>query len=217
MERQTWKDPIQWIVVDDFEAPSEVPPFLKGNPVLCLRPKPFWKFGQNTLARNLLTAIPHVAHGRVLFIEDDDWYAPDYIAFMMGRLEHQDVVGETRAHYYHLPTRRGSILKNLFHASLCQTGIKSELLSTLKQICETPAGNFFDVRLWSNAIADEDVITDLVESTRCIGIKGLPGRPGIGVGHRPDLMREGWTKDADLSLLRSWIGDDVEAYREFLR
>jgi hypothetical protein len=46
-----------------------------------------------------------------------------------------------------------------------------------------------------------------------VGIKGLPGRAGLGVGHRPGT---GWTPDPDFVRLRSWIGDDVDSYTNLI-
>lgn len=42
-----------------------------------------------------------------------------------------------------------------------------------------------------------------------VGIKGLPGRGGIGMGHRDNFRG---TDDPCGALLREWIGEDAEAY-----
>ncbi|NOX54094.1 MAG: glycosyltransferase family 2 protein [Planctomycetes bacterium] len=55
---------------------------------------------------NLLAALQRVRHDKVVFVEDDDWYAPEYLAQMVRWLDQTDLVGETGARYYHLPTRR---------------------------------------------------------------------------------------------------------------
>src|ERR1035441_2250038 len=73
--RQTWKGPIQWIVVDDGDDPLEIK--FPGVLLTHIFPEPEWKPGQNTLARNLLAAIPEVFYDNVLFIEDDDWQSPN--------------------------------------------------------------------------------------------------------------------------------------------
>jgi hypothetical protein len=54
-----------------------------------------------------------------------------------------------------------------------------------------------DMRLWSKLRGV------LHEDYRCVGIKGLPGRPGVGVGHHP-----GGAPDPELNVLRDWVGDD---------
>ena len=44
-----------------------------------------------------------------------------------------------------------------------------------------------------------------------IGIKGMPGRSGIGTGHK---LGNGFTgiKDADLSKLKEFMGEDYKYY-----
>jgi hypothetical protein len=42
-----------------------------------------------------------------------------------------------------------------------------------------------------------------------VGMKGLPGRKGIGVGHARQFVG---ALDAEAKILRSWIDADVEAY-----
>jgi hypothetical protein len=43
-------------------------------------------------------------------------------------------------------------------------------------------------------------------------MKGLPGRAGIGIGHRPENNSYMWVKDTDLGVLRQWIGEDIGLY-----
>jgi hypothetical protein len=103
-------------------------------------------------------------------------------------------------------------MRNQRNASLCETGIRAELLPFLADVCrESP--QFIDYRLWAGCGAAN---SELIAVDRVVGIKGLPGRPGIGVGHRPDERPGQWTADPELTVLREWIGEDVELYREFL-
>jgi len=47
----------------------------------------------------------------------------------------------------------------------------------------------------------------------CIGIKGLPGTPGLGIGHRPKSKPgRQWRPDPEMKILRQLIGDDAENY-----
>ena len=174
-------------------------------------PLPAWGPGMNTLARNLLAAIPHVMHDKVLFFEDDDWYAEDYCVKMASHLMGSvAVVGDPVSCYYNVQTRSFRTMHNYGMASLCQTGMKSEHLSVLEKVCRA-SGNQIDVRLWKSAPSRMLLHIGLVT-----GIKGLPGRPGIGIGHKPERSLELWKSDSDLLKLREWIGDDVELYEEFL-
>jgi hypothetical protein len=151
-----------------------------------------------------------VHYDQVLFIEDDDQYAADYVEQMATYLGDGSIVGDPLSRYYHLPSKRWRLMKNLGTASLCQTGIRAEMLAMLAAACKESA-DFIDARLWQ--MPQRRLLLNI---GRCVGMKGLPGRPGIGVGHRPDTRRGEWTEDKDLAVLREWIGDDVEMYREFL-
>jgi hypothetical protein len=207
--RQTWRGPLQWIVVDDCDPPTALQ-VLRGTDlhVVVVRPSPYWQPGQNTLARNLLAAIPEVAHDRVAFIEDDDWYSADYLMVMWQLLEGSVLAGEAPARYYHHPSRQYRVLPNRHHASLCQTGLHSSLLPRLREICLRPSASFIDVRLWE----ETRLGSVLLGTAHCVGIKGLPGRPGIGIGHRPE--GGDWGPDPGMAILRTWVGEaDAEAYR----
>ena len=216
---QTWTGPLQWIIVYDDEEELKVGSDERlivdiGSRLLVtiIHPHPCWQPGQNTLARNLLAAIPEVIHDKVLFCEDDDYYAPAYIETMARYLESDSLVGEAPARYYHVPQRKYWTLDNVRHASLCQTGMSSELLPLLVDVCGHQGQNFIDVRMWR--MNEGSQCTRLINSGLVVGIKGLPGRPGIGIGHRPEYSG-GWQSDPDMKVLRSWIGDDATAYEEF--
>ena len=202
VERQTYHGPLQWIVVDDVSSGDIYQGYCTISHIF---PEPKWKPGQNTLARNLLVAIPEVQYDKVLFIEDDDWYAADYVEAMAAKLDQHRIAGEIHAHYYQIPTRRYRILQNSQHASLCQTAIRAELLPVLKEVCQETSQDFIDIRLWAAVNQGKG----LYDERRCVGIKGMPGRQGIGIGHREQLQG---ALDPDLHMLRSWIGDDVELY-----
>ncbi len=209
MTRQSYRGPVQWVIVDDVSPRNLAVVHPAGWQIAIVYPEPRWKPGQNTQARNLLAAVPEVKHDRVLIIEDDDWYAREYVEEQAHRLNYFALVGEVPARYYNLPAHRYAVLENARRASLCQTGMRREMLDALKAICESPDSTFVDVRLWECY----GHTGELHKGTSCIGVKGLPGRPGIGVGHR----REGgfWKDDADRAVLRDWLGESDA--RECLR
>src|ERR1017187_10281901 len=88
--------PVQWIVVDDGEVQTHVP-YMGDNAVVeekLIRPPHRWTPGRNTLALNLLAAIPHVKWDYVILIEDDDAYATGYMETQLSRLKVVDIAGE---------------------------------------------------------------------------------------------------------------------------
>lgn len=215
VERQTFEGRLQWLIVNDGTYTNgyiDRPHWRNGQYATETRifPEPRWQPGQNTLARNLLTAIPEVIYEKVLFVEDDDQISADYVSHMATLLDQASIVGDPNSLYYHLPSRRYRVMRNEGTASLCQTGIRSELLPHLAKVCQD-GPDFIDGRLWQ--MAQRRLLTAI---GGVVGIKGLPGRPGIGVGHRPDSRPAGWADDADLSKLREWVGEDIGLYREFL-
>lgn len=189
---QCFYDDIQWIVVDDVEQPTAA---CFGQTVL--RPKPFWRPGAgHTLARNLLAALEVAEHSKILFLEDDEAYLPNYLRNMDAMLDASPLAGQMNCRYYHVGTRQYRTIINRQHASLCQTGITRAMIPRLQEICR--AGDIgIDCRLWqaSGALSHESDV---------VSLKGLPGRPGIGIGHRPG--GGSWQHDADGSVLADWLG-----------
>lgn len=210
MDRQSFGGSLQWIVVDDCNPPMRKPPLLPMRECCLIEPEPKWKPGQNTQARNLLAALTLVRCDRIAFVEDDDWISPDYLRTLYWRLDQAPLVGETNARYYHVGARRYRVMHNTRHSSLGQCGMRAEMLPWLKAACESKE-KFIDLSLFRHVPAH--MMKLFPPSGAHVSIKGLPGRPGIGVGHQP--LSQGWKTDADLSVLRSWIGEDVELYRSF--
>lgn len=203
IRRQNYPGTIQWIVIDDVNPPTVT---TLGQTVI--RPIPAWRPGQITLGRNLAEALGHVKFDRILVIEDDEYLLPGYLSAMDAMLNDADLAGEIPARYYNVQRRVYRVLENSGHASLCQTGFRAELIPRLQSLCASPSP-FIDVQLW-NA---HPVIRKRLERTgQVVSIKGLPGRPGIGIGHRP---QGGWAKDPDLEQLQAWIGDHAELYAGF--
>jgi hypothetical protein len=180
-----------------------------------IHPLPSWTPGHNTQARNILLAIPKVKYDIVLLCEDDDYVRRDYLSLMSRRFHSPRtfLVGEGNTHYYHPINRQYKIFHNPRHSSLCATGIRASHLHMLTDICnQFPTGGILDIPLWRRAGTSGTIHPF---SGACIGIKGLPGRPGITQAHREQIR--GWYSDPDLNMLRSWIGDDANLYTKFYR
>lgn len=205
MARQDYAGPVRWIIVDDGAEPQQVTFRRDGWQLVVVRPSPHWAPGQNTQARNLLKGLAAVgANERLAIIEDDDWYAPDWLTTVDRELNRAELVGEHLARYYNVRQRRGRQLANTGHASLCSTAMRGSALQDFAEACRARP-KFIDLELWRRARGRH-----LFGSHRVVGIKGLPGRGGIGMGHDDDFKGEA---DPDGALLLSWVGLDAEAYR----
>ena len=205
MQAQTFTGPVRWIIVDDGKEAQPVTFAREGWQLEVVRREPFWKPGQNTQALNLAAGLARVKpYDRLVILEDDDHYAPDWIETINAALDGADLAGENMARYYNAATSTGRQLNNANHASLCSTGMKGLALELFRRECK-PGVQFIDVALWRNFKGAKH----LFGGSRVTGIKGMPGRCGIGMGHNPDFHG---TKDKDGALLREWIGQDAELY-----
>lgn len=208
MLAQDYAGPVHWIVVDDGPEPLPVWDFpLDGWGLTVVRPHPKWQPGQNTQARNLLVGLELVtSDARLVVIEDDDAYAPDWLSTVARELEHAELVGESHARYYNVSTRRYRQLSNAEHASLCSTAMRGAAIDSFRRACERNP-KFIDIELWGIHPSRK-----LFGGHRVLGIKGLPGRGGIGMGHRNDFYGK---PDDSMRILREWVGDTAELYAGF--
>ena len=176
MSRQT-RQPDQWVVVDDGAIPMVSPP----EGCTYVR-RAHDEDGHNSLAQNILAAIPEIKGNIIMFIEDDDYYRPDYIETIYNKMWSscvEPLFGQSLAVYYNVKYRWWMQHPNRTHASLCQTAMYDDALPTLKAICEA-SPKFIDLDLWRQLKGD--LFDDPIKY--CVGIKGLPGRGGIGMGHK---------------------------------
>lgn len=203
---QTYANDIRWIIVDDGEVASS----LRGIPrrIGCevIRPRPFWKAGENSQRRNMLAGLDTISRDeKVVIWEDDDWYAPQYLETLAPLLDRYDLVGEAPAHYYSIPLARYACLNNLRHACLRASAGTRTGVDSLKNCFEQLDVKFHDLHWWHSHRGSRH----LFRSKLTIGLKGLPGRGGVCAQH--EYMNG--APDNDGSMLRQWIGDDAERYR----
>lgn len=204
MAAQDYTGPVRWVIVDDGPEAQPVTFAREGWDLVLIRPVPHWRAGQNTQARNLRVGLAAIGpDDRVAVVEDDDFYAADWLSTVVDNLNHAELVGEPLARYYNVSIRRGRQLKNDKHASLCSTAIRGQALVKLREIC-TRSPKFIDIELWGSVKSKL-----LFDGQRVTGIKGMPGRGGIGMGHRDDFTGQA---DPTGELLRKWVGDAARFY-----
>lgn len=199
---------VEWIVVDDSRDV-----FNWGDrATIVSKPTPSWEdIQENTQGRNLLRGLELSTGEYLAVFEDDDYYSPDYLLKMALTLIESggDIIGESRAFYYNLKTLRYKELSNQTHASLCQTMFCRSEVSKLERIIKEQRTKFFDIMLWEEAA--HAVL--FPSSTLATGIKGLPGRGGIGIGH---LQNNDWPCDSELAILKSRLGKDIDLYKDLI-
>lgn len=197
MARQTYRQPYQWIVVDDGSVPT---PVTCGQQYIRRSPQ-----RGHTLTANLRAALPQANGRKVLIIEDDEYYAPDYLERMSSWLNDDALVGAGYARYYWPRLARYREFPGHAHASLCRTGFRREMIGTVTECCQT-SDPTIDLRLWSRVEGRRH----FPDRPLVIGMKQMPGRKSGGGD--PSSGRD----DSGLATLRHWVGDDVESYRRFL-
>jgi hypothetical protein len=212
MHRQDYEGKVLWVIVDDVLPVTTKfisNEFRDNWKVLKIYPQKKWMPGLNTQASNLLKGIDIIAFFEVdyvFIIEDDDYYSPQYLSVMMEKLKGCDVAGQMYTIYYDVVNRGWMRNGNVGHASLFQVAFRLSVLDTFKAIC-TQKNKFIDMSFF-RAINHRKV--NLFDGQDlAIGIKGLPGRAGIGMGHRMDVKM---TSDVNFEKLKELIGEDYKYY-----
>jgi glycosyltransferase involved in cell wall biosynthesis len=205
MASQTFRGSIQWIVVDDGDIPidsARLSDYIRRPPSV----------QRNTLPGNLKEAILRTKSDRIVFVEDDDYYAPGYLAMMAERLKKECVLGEIAGRYYNVKMRRPHTGSETSFSSLCRTGFRKEATQLiLKAVEETErAGDVsVDKRFWALA-KNANIRCGLFrEPKMMVSIKGLPGRAGLGQNHADSTFPR---RDPKGIVLEGWIGKEPASH-----
>ena len=204
MTRQT-KPPDQWLVLDDGEVPAQCN---LGQHHVRLE-------GHRSMALKLVYAIDHglIQGDAIAFIEDDDWYHPEWLKWLARRLERFDLVGEGSAIYYNVAQRWWSKCENLRHASLCSMGMRCEYLPHLRNTCLAYESVWLDTRLWQMN-CNRHLMLPKDDVRMVYGIKGGPGKAGYSREHRRGSSRHAHA-DVEMVKLRELLGADASSYEKY--
>lgn len=214
MRAQTYTDEVTWIIIDDCLPVTT--DFITENfrdwKIIKIYPKPTWQRGMNTQGRNISAGIDIVSRlateeDIIFIIEDDDYYKPIYLERMIIRMGNYKLIAETNTIYYNVITRSFADNCNKQHASLFQIAFKPSLIPFFIQCLQA---KFIDCTFFS--IVNKSLINLFHDGTLAVGIKGIPGRGGIGAGHSLGFMHN---NDSGLLALKSIIGEDAEKYRNY--
>jgi len=206
--------PAQWIVVDDGKVPLEPDASME-----YVRREPHPDDPSHTLSINLETSLPLIKGNKIIVIEDDEYYAPKYVAEMALKLEQHEIVGIGDAKYYHLNSGRYYRHGQMNRASLAQTAFRDSLLPEFKEILKTNIGSpFIDARFWEKIRENGRgfIFVDDNNDSLYASIKGLPGRFGAA-GH--DASSRSYQKsnpDTSRTVLKQWIPKDYGIYMDII-
>jgi hypothetical protein len=213
MKNQTYSGRVFWIVIDDCDPITTNAlddDFREDWVIIKKYPFPVWSEGKNTQARNLQIGIDAVKNlpksfvEAVFIIEDDDYYAPTYLEKMLQRMKEGkfDVIGQGLTFYYDVVRKVYKQNLNKIHSSLFQTCFTYDAIP----IFEACFSNKFIDMMFFRKMINKDVF--YIKEYLSVGIKGLPGRKGIGIGHK--MTR--FIADENYMVLKSIIGDDYKYY-----
>lgn len=202
--------PLQWLIASH-------------EPTIPLDPLPSWislvlvvssaKVGWHPLCSNLESALAVLPPGEeVIIMEDDDYYAPQYLQCCLHLLREStrgtEVVGFGPVRYYKVDTLQYRTLNRHLCPALAQTAFTREGVSRLrKDVREKPESPHVDTRLWRAGGYKQ-----MMEFPIHVGLKGMPGTKGVGCGHRP---QPDWDHDPHLRTLLSW-GVPLAQYAPYL-
>lgn len=206
--RQTYKGPLQWIIVDDGTTPIKP---THGGHEYYKGPR-IWEPGLNTHRFNMELALSKVKGEYTFIIEDDDYYSPNFIQAYVDILKHIPIVGEGNARYYHVEIPGHKQLANPNHSALSQTAFRTKEVLPLLTRAVNSGELYFDMVLWAEIRAQGIARALLSNSGLSFGMKGLPGRPGITPSHRE---KKDYMYDSGHATLKKWVGADAIRYVPF--
>lgn len=128
----------------------------------------------------LILAEQH-GHEFAYFVEDDDFYGPDYFIRMRAYEPRYDIIGDETTLYYHIVSNGFQTEHHPGRASLFTTGIRISAFTGFDWNKLKPSHIFLDVNLWEYA-RKKRLLRRYVD-TGAVGVKHGVGVTG-GIGHR---------------------------------
>lgn len=212
------RKPDRWLIVDDGMSPcnqKDIP----DTSIYTSRRCPRSKEPAHTLPLNLLYSVSmweRYPNEILVFWEDDDWYAPDYLTEVEKAFEKDPTLllyGQQLAPYYRVRAREWAIMPNTEHSSLCATAMR--ITPATRLVFELAAADvynpFVDVRLWQSLNPANVLLTP---HKKVVGIKQMPGTVSTTYGWTGgDLFQD----DPNGGVLKRWIGNDASLYEGFMK
>jgi hypothetical protein len=215
MHNQTYSGDVVWVIVDDcypVTTDKVAENFKDKWTIVKVYPTPIWN-RQNTQVRNIKAGMDALISNfnnieAIFIIEDDDYYRPVYLERMMVNFKNFDLIGERNTIYYNVQWRRYVTNPNTVHASLFQTAFTINAIPSLEKAY---VHKFIDCLFWT-LVPNRNLF---YEHDLAVGMKGMPGRGGIGAGHSRNFVMK---DDSNLIYLRSLIGiEDAKFYEGYYR
>jgi len=152
----------------------------------------------------------------IFFIEDDDWYHPNYVKSLIDLWLSKDqpsLFGFNTTIYYHITKRKVWYLDHPNHASMFNTVIDKELAEEIvknRLFTRTP-NIYLDIFLWKREV---NKLSFETPKKLCLGIKHGKGIVA-GMGHKGEFWK--YEEDRELEILHSIMDDEVNNYDFLIR
>jgi len=214
LSRQTYKN-FQWIVVDDGDEFSEKKALHDLIAVNYVHRKRQARDPEITNAVNIFAGVHEVAAvgcDALMYLEDDDWVSPDFLANMACAIYEHDVCVVSGLRHYHAGRRKYQdkrmdprvLMKARKSMGCFMVRRDSVIFDVYKETLKWCIENSYpliDIMFWRASAKVLGLKCAAFSCDDIVLIKGIPGR-AITKKHR-DLS--GHT-DADGRVLRSWVG-----------
>lgn len=203
LARQSFAGHVLWVVVDDGREQADLSYDFPSN--ISIEHRRLGPAGSafTSFRKNMSKALSSLPAPYTVIMEDDEWYGPRWVEAMVSMLDGgAKIAGETRAIYYNVRARLFRRWNNLRHASMCQTAFRSDMAPDLLRHMSKNPTVMLDKVFWKHGYAEGKLVKPF---NQCVGIKGVPGKNGIGTGHRPRVRN--YKFDPDCKYLRGIIGD----------
>lgn len=192
--------PMEHIVVDD----GDVPATLTMGQTHIVRPR--HEEGFHSLAKNILVGLEAAKGDAILILEHDDHYHPAHTQVCLEALEREPSTSCRTLRYWNVAHRMSRLTRSTgaLHACALRREHMHLLERAARECLADSVGGGLDARLWALARWQGH------QTPTVTSMKSLPGRPGLGRGHRPSGRQ--WRDDRNGWTLRRWIGSDAGVY-----
>jgi hypothetical protein len=212
MRRQTFRGRVQWVVVDDGGSPTTVTLQREGWQVTYIPRQKQADDPKHTLSVNMLAGLGHAQSGKIIMVEDDEWYHPTYVETMARWLDETELVGYGVDVYAHLCNLRWNQLPHERHASLNKTAFRASVIKAMTDVCQRRSPSI-DHLIWRTFKGSKRV--HMVNERRTplsVGWKGMPGRSGLLPAHQAESRIWRGSRPFE-DHLEAWLGEDAATYR----
>ena len=186
---ERWKEPHNWIVVQNAGKPYDL-----------------------GLYRAFMRLPPDTE--KIVIMEDDDWYGENHLRQCLEALDEVDMYGQAPDICYNVRFPSYANKGNETTAALASTAFRVRLLPLLLECLDQYTARFLDFFFWTEAkrLGYSQKLSH--NNQEVIGIKGMPGRGGLGYGHDRAYPRP----DPAYDMLHQLVGgEDAQTYMNLSR